>query len=244
MWVYQQPQQPEAVHSPQPAEHENPVSPENVHQPSAAPAQRAAKLRRGAGQATKDCVLLAAAYLLGTAAAGALQALCDSGQREALAYFLERWRALFVLSGTQDAAKLFCCEYLAAAAALTVLLFLGLSALGPLPVFLFTMLYGLGSGLLASQLFGALTPRVLAAYLVVAGVPLAAAAGCVCVFGASALQVCSKLRALSFGRRTDMLTSTGARGLVGQYALFAVSLAPVCGAATALAYAANELQIW
>lgn len=44
--------------------------------------------------ATKDCCLLAAAYLLGTAAAGWLQALCDARQLELLNYYLSVWRGL------------------------------------------------------------------------------------------------------------------------------------------------------
>lgn len=202
-----------------------------------------AKPRHAAGQATKNCILLAASYLLGTMAAGALQALCDTAEQEVLQYYLGRWCALFTLGGTRSVAVLFCTEYFTAAVIGTLLLLFGLSALGPVPIFLFTMLYGTGIGLLAAQLFSGITAKTFAAYLLVAGVPAAAAAGCVCMFGAAALEVCTKLQAFSFGRRTAA-QSAGARGLLGQYALFMAALLPLSGAATGLVYMANSLHLW
>ncbi len=45
--------------------------------------------------ATRDCWLLAAAFLLGCTAAGVLQAVCDARQAELLQYYLEAWQRLF-----------------------------------------------------------------------------------------------------------------------------------------------------
>lgn len=115
-------------------------------------AQQPERLHRRMRHASRDCCLLAAAFLLGTAAAGALQAVCDASQQEMLSYFLQCWCGLFSISATPSAAGLFCAEYAALAAAATLLLLLGLSAVGPVCIFLFTMLYGLGNGLLSAQL--------------------------------------------------------------------------------------------
>ena len=106
-------------------------------------AQQPERLHRRMRHASRDCCLLAAAFLLGTAAAGALQAVCDASQQEMLSYFLQCWCGLFSISATPSAAGLFCAEYAALAAAATLLLLLGLSAVGPVCIFLFTMLYGL-----------------------------------------------------------------------------------------------------
>ena len=46
-------------------------------------------------QPTRDCWMLAAAFLLGTAAAGWIQAMCDAQQLELLAYYLKVWQDLF-----------------------------------------------------------------------------------------------------------------------------------------------------
>ena len=105
-------------------------------------AQQPERLHRRMRHASRDCCLLAAAFLLGTAAAGALQAVCDASQQEMLSYFLQCWCGLFSVSAPTSAAGLFCAEYAALAAAATLLLLLGLSAVGPVCIFLFTMLYG------------------------------------------------------------------------------------------------------
>lgn len=206
------------------------------------------KARRGcirptAGRATRDCILLAAAYLTGTAAAGVLQALCDARELEVLAFYLERWRALFDVRGAEGAAALFGAEYLAVAGAVTVLLLMGLSALGPTLIFLFLMLYGTGSGLLTAQLLSGLGWKQALAGSFFAGIPAAAAAGCLCLFGAAALQVSSRLHAFSFSGRGHSAVGAGARVLVGQYLLTAVVLVPVCGAATGLAVLAAKLPL-
>lgn len=205
------------------------------------PAPTVGRLRER--QATRDCILLAAAYLLGTAAAGVLQALCDTQQLKLLGCYMERWRELFLVGGPDSAAALFGAEYLAAAGAATVLLLLGLSAFGPTLIFLFVMLYGMGAGLLTAQLFSGLGWKGIAVCLVFSGVPMAAAAACLCVFGASALQVSSRLHAFSFAPRGSSVSPAGARVLLGQYLLAAVALVPLCGVATGLAVLAGRFPL-
>lgn len=188
---------------------------------------------------SRDCCLLAAAFLIGTAAAGSLQAVCDASQQEMLTYFLQRWCGLFSVSALPSATGLFCAEYAALAAAATLLLLLGLSAVGPVCIFLFAMLYGLGNGLLSAQLLaGADWKSILA--LVILGIPAACAAGCLCVFGAAALQVSARIRAYSF-HKTARQACSGARELMGQYLLVIVAFLPLCGAAAGLAYLGGRI---
>ena len=59
--------------------------------------------RRKPFQASRDCILLAAAYLFGTLMAGVLQALCDAEEMETLAYYLDCWRGVFAASSTAQA---------------------------------------------------------------------------------------------------------------------------------------------
>lgn len=194
---------------------------------------------RRAQHASRDCCLLAAAFLIGTAAAGSLQAVCDASQQETLGCFLQRWCGLFSVSALPSAAGLFCTEYAALAAAATLLLLLGLSAVGPVCIFLFTMLYGLGNGLLSAQLLaGADWKNILA--LVMLGIPAACAAGCLCMFGAAALQVSARIRAYSFHKTAGQACS-GARELMGQYLLVIVAFLPLCGAAAGLAYLGGKI---
>ena len=126
--------------------------------------------------------------------------------------------------------------------AAAVFLLLGLSAVGPLPIFLFAMLYGTGSGLLSAQLLNSLGAKQLVLFLLTASLPTALAAGALCLFGASALQVSSRIHAFSFGRGDKGSHPAGARLLVGQFALLAVCLCPLCGAATGLVCLANRLM--
>lgn len=112
--------------------------------------------RRKPFQASRDCILLAAAYLFGTLMAGVLQALCDAEEMETLAYYLDCWRGVFAASSTAQAVGLFGAELAVVLGAAAVFLLLGLSAVGPLPIFLFAMLYGTGSGLLSAQLLNSL----------------------------------------------------------------------------------------
>ena len=105
--------------------------------------------------ATRDCWLLAAAFLLGCTAAGVLQAVCDARQTELLQYYLEAWQRLFAPGSMQGAVQLFGMEYLTLGLVVSLFLVLGLSALGPVMIFGNMMLYGLGSGLLMVQLCAA-----------------------------------------------------------------------------------------
>ena len=193
--------------------------------------------RRKPFQASRDCILLAAAYLFGTLMAGVLQALCDAEEMETLAYYLDCWRGVFAASSAAQAVGLFGAELAVVLGAAAVFLLLGLSAVGPLPIFLFAMLYGTGSGLLSAQLLNSLGAKQLVLFLLTA-----LAAGALCLFGASALQVSSRIHAFSFGRGDKGSHPAGARLLVGQFALLAVCLCPLCGAATGLVCLANRLM--
>ena len=154
--------------------------------------------RRKPFQASRDCILLAAAYLFGTLMAGVLQALCDAEEMETLAYYLDCWRGVFAASSAAQAVGLFGAELAVVLGAAAVFLLLGLSAVGPLPIFLFAMLYGTGSGLLSAQLLDSLGAKQLVLFLLTASLPTALAAGALCLFGASALQVSSRIHAFSF----------------------------------------------
>ena len=201
--------------------------------------------RRKPFQASRDCILLAAAYLFGTLMAGVLQALCDAEEMETIAYYLDCLRGVFAASSTAQAVGLFGAELAVVLGAAAVFLLLGLSAVGPLPIFLFAMLYGTGSGLLSAQLLNSLGAKQLILFLLTASLPTALAAGALCLFGASALQVSSRIHAFSFGRGgkgNGSLHPAGARLLVGQFALLAVCLCPLCGAATGLVCLANRLM--
>ena len=143
--------------------------------------------------------MLAAAYLFGTALAGVLRALCDRGDVQLLTYYLTYWQKLFAAQDSGAAVGLFLAEYLTVAGALTAVLLLGLSALGPLPVFLFVILYGIGTGLIKRAAVGEFQLPQSLVYLLLGGIPAAIAAGCLCLFGTSALQVCSRLHSVSFG---------------------------------------------
>ncbi len=204
------------------------------------PPQKAS--RRKPFQASRDCILLAAAYLFGTLMAGVLQALCDAEEMETIAYYLDCWRGVFAASSTAQAVGLFGAELAVVLGAAAVFLLLGLSAVGPLPIFLFAMLYGTGSGLLSAQLLNSLGAKQLVLFLLTASLPTALAAGALCLFGASALQVSSRIHAFSFGRGDKGSHPAGARLLVGQFALLAVCLCPLCGAATGLVCLANRLM--
>ena len=192
--------------------------------------------------ATRDCWLLAAAFLLGCTAAGVLQAVCDARQTELLQYYLEAWQRLFAPGSMQGAVQLFGMEYLTLGLVVSLFLVLGLSALGPVMIFGNMMLYGLGSGLLMVQLCTAGGWKAILPALLWTGLPAAAASGCLCFFGACALQVSSRIHAFSFGRGDKGNHPAGARLLVGQFALLAVCLCPLCGAATGLVCLANRLM--
>ena len=149
---------------------------------------------------------------------------------------------MFAASSTAQAVGLFGAELAVVLGAAAVFLLMGLSAVGPLPIFLFAMLYGTGSGLLSAQLLNSLGAKQLVLFLLTASLPTALAAGALCLFGASALQVSSRIHAFSFGRGDKGSHPAGARLLVGQFALLAVCLCPLCGAATGLVCLANRLM--
>ena len=181
-----------------------------------------------------------AAYLLGTFLAGVAAARCVAGDAETLSYYLNCWQSLFSVQDAAGAVRLFRTEFLTVAGALTAVLFLGLSALGPLPIFLFTMLYGTGSGLLSSRLLVDLNPRTAFVLLCVCGIPASLAAGTLCTFGASALQVSGRLCSAAFGRG-GQAPSTGA--LLGQFARMLFLLLPLCGAAVGMLYLAGQAKL-
>lgn len=85
---------------------------------------------------SRETILLTAAYLLGTFLAGVAAARCVAGDAETLSYYLNCWQSLFSVQDAAGAVRLFRTEFLTVAGALTAVLFLGLSALGPLPIFL------------------------------------------------------------------------------------------------------------
>ena len=249
MWIYEQTKSEESLSLlPQtvglPVQTEEPALPP-VPAQAAEPAEQLTQKEPcipAKRHATQDCWLLAAAFLLGCTAAGVLQAVCDARQAELLRYYLEAWQGLFTPSGMQGAVQLFGMEYLTLGLVVSLFLVLGLSALGPVMIFGNMMLYGLGSGLLMVQLCAAGGWKAILPALLWTGLPAAAASGCLCFFGACALQVSSRIHAFSFGRGDKGNHPAGARLLVGQFALLAVCLCPLCGAATGLVCLANRLM--
>lgn len=200
--------------------------------------------RRKFFYASRSCILLAAAYLFGTFMAGVLQALCDAKEAEALAYYLNCWRNIFSASGPSQVVGLFGAEFVVVIGAAACFLLLGLSAIGPLPIFFFAMLYGTGSGLLSIQLLTGLGWKQRALFLLTASLPTSLAAGALCLFGTSALEVSSRLHTFSFrraGKGSGTLRPAGAGLLVGQFVLLSVLLCPLCGVATGLVYLTNRL---
>lgn len=191
--------------------------------------------------ATRDCWLLAAAFLLGCTAAGVLQAVCDARQAELLRYYLEAWQGLFTPGSMQGVVQLFGMEYLTLGLVVSLFLLLGLSALGPVMIFGNMMLYGLGSGLLMVQLCAAGGWKAILPALLWTGLPAAAASGCLCFFGACALQVSSRIHAYSFRKHPGGQARPGVRALMGQYLLTMVMLLPLCGAAAGLSYLGSRL---
>ena len=184
---------------------------------------------------SRETILLAAAYLLGTFLAGVAAARCVAGDTDTLSYSLNCWQSLFSVQDAAGAVCLFRTEFLTVAGALTAVLFLG-----PLPIFLFAMLYGTGSGLLSSRLLVDLTPRTAFVLLCVCGITASLAAGTLCTFGASALQVSGRLCSAAFGRG-GQAPSTGA--LLGQFARMLFLLLPLCGAAVGMLYLAGQAKL-
>lgn len=256
MWVYQETPEaaagkalPEAI---LPTAQEEPlkqknrgVLPETAQEerrsiPAAFSESRGNTPERAAARRSKPSEGIALAYLLGTFLAGVAAARCVAGDAETFSYYLNCWQNLFSVQDAAGAVRLFRTEFLTVAGALTAVLFLGLSALGPLPIFLFTLLYGTGSGLLSSRLLVDLNPRTTFVLLCVCGIPASLAAGTLCTFGASALQVSGRLCSAAFGRG-GQAPSTGA--LLGQFARMLFLLLPLCGAAVGMLYLAGQAKL-
>lgn len=113
--------------------------------------------------------------------------------------------ALFAVQSASQIAQLFGTELLTILGVLCVLLLLGLSAIGPVPIYLFTMLYGAGAGLLTFQLFSGIPLPQALFFLFISGIPAALAAGALCWFGSCALEVSGRLHAFSLGRGREPL---------------------------------------
>ena len=181
-----------------------------------------------------------AAFSERTFLAGVAAARCVAGDAETLSYYLNCWQSLFSVQDAAGAVRLFRTEFFTVAGALTAVLFLGLSALGPLPIFLFAMLYGTGSGLLSSRLLVDLNPRTAFVLLCVCGIPASLAAGTLCTFGASALQVSGRLCSAAFGRGGQ---APGTGALLGQFSRMLFLLLPLCGAAVGMLYLAGQAKL-
>ena len=191
------------------------------------PSQTRSSIQKSASRqisGQKNCWLLVCAFLLGSMAAGVIEAMC----------------AAQPLDCPQATIDLFGIQYLTLVFAATVLLLLGFSALGPVLIFLFAMFYGLGSGMLTVQLFEL---QRNAGRLLVALLPAAAAADGLCIFGADALRVSGQIRACSFftpdfcaGHERIRLNT-----LLRAYLLTVVLFLPLCGVSTALAAISSRL---
>ena len=212
MWVYQEQQNLPALSAgadaPEPVEPglvpecSAPVAETLPAEPIIEEAEAKEKIpKRTLPHASRDCILLAGAYLFGTFLAGALSALCSAGELETLGYYLDCWRASFAANTAAEVVGLFRTEFLTTSGALVVLLLLGLSAIGSLPIFFFVMLYGTGAGMLSFQLLADLNWKALAAYCIASGVPTALAAGCLCLFGRRRCRSAGRSSAVPSGRR-------------------------------------------
>ncbi len=188
----------------------------------------AAVPRARGGRLTRECAALACAYLFGSLLSGVFLSLCQASELETLSAYLGHWSSLFVLDEPGAVWELFGSEYLTVAGGATVLLLLGLSAFGPVMIYLFAMLFGLGVGIIGLQLFLYAGWKSAAAGLLLSGLPTAAAVTCLCLFGASALGVSGRLQRAAFSRR-DPLAAAGARRLLGQYLMVNVLFLPICG---------------
>ena len=190
---------------------------------------------------SRDCVLLTAAYLLGAFLAGMAGAYHAAGKNEALNYYLTCWQNLFSVENTAQIVGLFRTEFLTLAGVLTALLLLGLSALGPLPIFLFMILYGTGSGLLSLTFLQNSEPAKMIALFVVSGIPSAFAAGIMCTFGAFALQASGRLYAFAFQKGGQVHS---VKHLFGPFVCALVLLLPLCGMAVGLLYLAEQTKLF
>ncbi len=149
--------------------------------------------------------------------------------------------ASFAANTAAEVVGLFRTEFLTTSGALVVLLLLGLSAIGSLPIFfLCDALRDRGRDAFLPTACGSELESAGRFYCIASGVPTALAAGCLCLFGASALQVSGKIQRCSFGKAFH---STGAWGLVGQFAQTLFLLLPICGAATGMLYLCGQMKL-
>lgn len=183
--------------------------------------------------------LLAAAFLIGSAAAGIIQAGCDAKEWEILQYYLSNWNAAFSVRDAAGAVTLFRAEYLTLVLFAGSLLLLGFSVLGTQLIFLLMMLYGMGSGLLLVQLCAGAEWQAVFAVILAAGVPAAFAEGCLCRFATSALRMSRRLQRSVFHKAQGVSFRVGA--LMGQYLLLLAVFAPLCGLCVGLSYLVSGL---
>ena len=246
MWVYQQPANTEpkplaALPAPAaPAKRAGERVPFQKGE-TASPARASKPIRTARGQEIpRACAALAAAYLFGTLLSGAALALCRAGEQAFFSAWLDSWASLFVLDGPGAVWTLFGAEYLTVALGAGLLLLAGLSAAGPVLIYLFAMLFGLGVGAAGLQLLLSAGWQSALPGLLLGGAPAAAAVTALCLFGASALAVSSRLQQAAFGRQAAPVPGT-ARALLVQYLALNLLFLPLCGVSTALACLAGQL---
>ena len=246
MWVYQQPANTEpkplaALPAPAaPAKRAGERVPFQKGE-AASPARASKPVRTARGQEIpRACAALAASYLFGTLLSGVVLSLCRPGELAFLSVYLEHWAELFVLDEPGAVWTLFGAEYLTVAGGAAILLLLGLSAFGPVMIHLFAMLFGLGVGAAGLQLLLSAGWQSALPGLLLGGAPAAAAVTALCLFGASALAVSSRLQQAAFGRQAAPVPGT-ARALLVQYLALNLLFLPLCGVSTALACLAGQL---
>ena len=246
MWVYQQPANTEpkplaALPAPAaPAKRAGERVPFQKGE-TASPARASKPIRTARGQEIpRACAALAAAYLFGTLLSGAALALCRAGEQAFFSAWMDSWASLFVLDGPGAVWTLFGAEYLTVALGAGLLLLAGLSAAGPVLIYLFAMLFGLGVGAAGLQLLLSAGWQSALPGLLLGGAPAAAAVTALCLFGASALAVSSRLQQAAFGRQAAPVPGT-ARALLVQYLALNLLFLPLCGVSTALACLAGQL---
>lgn len=246
MWVYQQPANTEpkplaALPAPAaPAKRAGERVPFQKGE-AASPARASKPVRTARGQEIpRACAALAAAYLFGTLLSGAALALCRAGEQAFFSAWMDSWASLFVLDGPGAVWTLFGAEYLTVALGAGLLLLAGLSAAGPVLIYLFAMLFGLGVGAAGLQLLLSAGWQSALPGLLLGGAPAAAAVTALCLFGASALAVSSRLQQAAFGRQAAPVPGT-ARALLVQYLALNLLFLPLCGVSTALACLAGQL---
>lgn len=240
MWVYPESQNiplekaaPPQLPAVQPAVESAPKTPQKALV-QAVPSLKKETIRIPPKRLLQDCWLLAAAFLIGSAAAGLLQAGCNGSEWEILRYYLSNWSASLSVTDTTGAAALFRTEYLTLALFSSIVLLLGFSAFGNQLIFLLMMLYGMGNGILIVQLCTGAGWRTMLVMALSIGIPAALAEGVLCLFGTSALRMSGMLQRSVFHREQGM--TLGVSTLLGRYLLTLVVFAPLCGLCTGLSF--------